>query len=102
MRKEEVIERYGKIFPKASRVNYAPIVGVRVNNARVWDIEGRAYIDFLSDAAVQNVGHHNERVVNAIKEQVERLIHFTFVYGFTLEPLLLAEKLAEISPVENP
>ncbi|KPU63896.1 4-aminobutyrate aminotransferase [Thermococcus sp. EP1] len=102
MKKEEVIERYGKIFPKASRVNYAPIVGVRANNARVWDIEGREYIDFLSDAAVQNVGHNNERVVKAIKEQVERLIHFTFVYGFTLEPLLLAEKLAEISPVENP
>ncbi|USH00404.1 aspartate aminotransferase family protein [Thermococcus argininiproducens] len=102
MKKEDVIERYSKIFPKASRVTYAPIVGIRANNARVWDIEGREYIDFLSDAAVQNVGHNNERVVKTIKEQVERLIHFTFVYGFTLEPLLLAEKLAGISPVENP
>ncbi|NJE26379.1 aspartate aminotransferase family protein [Thermococcus sp. MV5] len=102
MKKEEVIERYARIFPKASRVTYAPIVGVRANNARVWDIEGREYIDFLSDAAVQNVGHNNERVVRAIKEQAEKLIHFTFIYGFTLEPLLLAEKLAEISPVENP
>ncbi len=100
-RKEEVIERYSRIFPKAVRVTYAPLVITKAQNARVWDIEGREYIDFLSDAAVQNVGHNNPRVVEAIKEQVERLIHFTFIYGFPVEPLLLAEKLAEIAPMEG-
>ena len=98
---EEVVERYSRVFPKAARVSYAPIVGVRARNALVWDIEGREYIDFLSDAAVQNVGHNNPRVVEAIKEQAERLIHFTFIYGFPVEPLLLAEKLAEIAPMEG-
>ena len=102
MKKEEVIERYSKDFPKASRVTYAPIVAIKAQNARVWDVEGRDYIDFLSDAAVQNVGHNNERVVKAIKEQADNLLHFTFIYGFTIEPLLLAEKLGEISPVDNP
>jgi len=102
MKKEEVIERYSKVFPKASRVTYAPIVAIKAQNARVWDVEGREYIDFLSDAAVQNVGHNNERVVKAIKEQADNLLHFTFIYGFTIEPLLLAEKLGEISPVDNP
>ncbi len=100
-RKEEVIERYSRIFPKAVRVTYAPLVITKAQNARVWDIEGREYIDFLSDAAVQNVGHNNPRVVEAIKEQVEKLIHFTFIYGFPVEPLLLAEKLAEIAPMEG-
>ncbi|ASA77309.1 leucine/methionine racemase [Thermococcus sp. 5-4] len=99
--KEEVVERYSRVFPRSARVTYAPIVGVKAENARVWDIEGREYIDFLSDAAVQNVGHNNPRVVNAIREQAERLIHFTFIYGFPVEPLLLAEKLAEISPIES-
>ncbi|NJE13221.1 leucine/methionine racemase [Thermococcus sp. LS2] len=102
MKKEEIIFRYSKVFPKAARVTYAPIVGVKAKNAKVWDIEGREYIDFLSDAAVQNVGHNNERVVKAIKEQADKLIHFTFIYGFSVEPLLLAEKLVEISPIENP
>ncbi|ASJ10688.1 4-aminobutyrate aminotransferase [Thermococcus sp. P6] len=101
MKKEEVVERYSKVFPRAARVTYASIVGVRAKNAKVWDIEGREYIDFLADAAVQNVGHNNERVVEAIKEQAERLIHFTFIYGFPVEPLLLGEKLREISPIEN-
>ncbi|CAD5244006.1 leucine/methionine racemase [Thermococcus camini] len=101
-RKDEVLERYSRVFPRSSRVTYAPIVGVKAQNARVWDIEGREYIDFLSDAAVQNVGHNNPRVVQAIKDQAERLIHFTFIYGFPVEPLLLAEKLAEIAPIESP
>ena len=100
--KEEVLERYSRVFSRAARVTYAPIVGVEARNAIVRDIEGREYIDFLSDAAVQNVGHNNPRVVNAIKEAANRLIHFTFIYGFTVEPLLLAEKLAEIAPIENP
>ncbi|WP_048152523.1 leucine/methionine racemase [Palaeococcus ferrophilus] len=101
MRKEEVVERYSRVFPRAARVSYAPIVGVRAENARVWDIEGREYIDFLADAAVQNVGHNNPRVVKAIKEGADKLIHFTFIYGFPVEPLLLAEKLSEISPIED-
>jgi len=101
-RKDEVLERYSRVFPRSARVTYAPIVGVKARNALVWDIEGREYIDFLSDAAVQNVGHNNPRVVNAIMEQAERLIHFTFIYGFPVEPLLLAEKLAEIAPIESP
>ncbi|WP_457751972.1 leucine/methionine racemase [Thermococcus sp.] len=99
--RDEVIERYSRIFPKAARVTYAPLVMTRAENARVWDIEGREYIDFLSDAAVQNVGHNNPRVVRAIKEQADRLIHFTFIYGFPIEPLLLAEKLADIAPMDD-
>ncbi|AIF69393.1 4-aminobutyrate aminotransferase [Palaeococcus pacificus DY20341] len=101
MKKENVIERYSKVFPKAARVTYAPIVGVRAKNAKVWDIEGREYIDFLADAAVQNVGHNNDRVVKSVLDQAQRLLHFTFIYGFPVEPLLLAEKLVEISPIES-
>ncbi len=102
MDEEDIAKRYSRMFPTSSRVTYTPIVGVKAENARVWDIGGKEYIDFLSDAAVQNVGHNNPRVVRAIKEQADRLVHFTFIYGFPLEPLLLAEKLAGISPVEDP
>ena len=55
MKKGDIISRYSKVFPKAARVTYAPIVGVKAKNARVWDIEGKEYIDFLSDAAVQTL-----------------------------------------------
>ncbi|AFK22962.1 leucine/methionine racemase [Pyrococcus sp. ST04] len=101
MEPEEVVERYNRVIAPANRTTYFPLVPVRAENAKIWDIKGREYIDFLSDAAVQNVGHNNPRVVKAIKEQVEKLIHATYIYSFPIEPLLLAEKLVEIAPIEN-
>ncbi|MFA4661758.1 leucine/methionine racemase [Pyrococcus kukulkanii] len=97
----EVVERYNRVIAPANRTTYFPLVPVKAENAKVWDVNGREYIDFLSDAAVQNVGHNNPRVVKAIKEQVEKLIHATYIYSFPLEPLLLAEKLVEIAPIDN-
>lgn len=100
MTPEEVVERYSQVISRASRYVRAHC-SVRAENALVWDIEGRAYIDFLADAAVQNVGHNNPRVVEAVKKTADRLLHFTFIYGFPVEPLLLAEKLREIAPLEG-
>ncbi len=99
--KDEVIEGYSRYISPASHVTYAPIVPYKARNALVWDVDGREYIDFLSDAAVQNVGHNNPRVVEAVKKTAERLLHFTFIYGFPVEPYLLAKKLSELAPVEN-
>ncbi|WP_297516020.1 leucine/methionine racemase [Thermococcus sp.] len=99
--KDEVILGYSRYISRASHVTYAPIVPYKAQNALVWDVEGREYIDFLSDAAVQNVGHNNPRVVEAVKRTAERLLHFTFIYGFPVEPYLLAKKLSELAPVEN-
>ena len=99
--KDEVIKGYSRYISPASHVAYAPIVPYRAENALVWDVEGREYIDFLSDAAVQNVGHNNPRVVEAVKKTAERLLHYTFIYGFPVEPYLLAKKLVEIAPIED-
>ncbi|WP_297064388.1 leucine/methionine racemase [Thermococcus sp.] len=100
--KEEVIDGYSRYISRASHVTYTPIVPYKARNALVWDVDGREYIDFLSDAAVQNVGHNNPRVVEAVKRTTDRLLHFTFIYGFPVEPYLLAKKLAEIAPIESP
>jgi acetylornithine/LysW-gamma-L-lysine aminotransferase len=51
-----------------------PLVIVRGERARVWDAQGRAYIDCVGGHGVANVGHCHPRVVAAIKEQAERLI----------------------------
>jgi 4-aminobutyrate aminotransferase len=101
MTPEEIVERYSRVISRASHVTYVPIVPYRAENALVWDIEGREYIDFLADAAVQNAGHNNPRVVETVKKTADRLLHFTFIYGFPVEPLLLAEKLREIAPLEG-
>ncbi len=98
----EIIRRYSRVFSRVSRVNYVPVVAVEARNAIVKDVSGREYIDFSSSAAVMSVGYCNERVVKAVEDQIRKLNHFTFLYGFNIEALKLAEKLIEISPVDNP
>ncbi len=51
-----------------------PLVIVRGEGARVWDSQGRAYIDCVGGRGVVNVGHCHPRVVAAIREQAGRLI----------------------------
>jgi 4-aminobutyrate aminotransferase len=100
--KWDIIKRYTEVFSKVARVNYVPVVAVEGRNSIIKDVDGKEYIDLSSSAAVMNVGYSNKRVVEAIKRQAEKLTHFTFIYGFNLSALRLAEKLMRISPVDNP
>lgn len=74
--------------------NYAPaaFVPVRGAGSRVWDQDGREYIDFSGGIAVNALGHCHPALVKALTEQAGRLWHVSNV--FTNEPALaLAEKL---------
>ena len=51
-----------------------PLVIVRGRGARVWDAQGREYIDCIGGHGVANVGHCHPAIVEAIQEQAERLI----------------------------
>lgn len=62
------------------------------SGARVWDLEGKEYLDFVAGIAVNNVGHCHPQVVEAIKKQAEKLIHTSNLY-YTENQVLLAEEL---------
>lgn len=47
---------------------------------KIWDIEGKEYLDFLSGIAVSGLGHSHPKLVEAIKEQAEKLIHTSNLY----------------------
>ena len=68
-----------------------PIVLVRGAGQKVWDIEGKEYLDFVAGIAVCSLGHSHPKVVAAIKEQVERLTHISNLYYN--EPQAQAAKL---------
>ncbi len=73
-----------------------PIVLVKGRGTRVWDWEGKEYLDFVSGLAVCNLGHCHPKVVRAIQEQAERLIHVSNLYY--IEPQIqLARLLCENS-----
>lgn len=71
-----------------------PVVLVRGKGARVWDSDGREYLDFVSGIGVNGLGHCHPRVVAAIKGQAERLLHVSNLYY--IEPQVqLARLLCE-------
>jgi acetylornithine aminotransferase/acetylornithine/N-succinyldiaminopimelate aminotransferase len=57
-----------------------PVALVRGSGLRVWDADGREYLDFASGLAVCNLGHCHPAVVEAVKAQAERLIHVSNLY----------------------
>ena len=57
-----------------------PLLLVRGKGTRVWDLEGEEYLDFVSGLAVCNLGHCHPKVVKAIQDQAEKLIHVSNFY----------------------
>ncbi len=73
-----------------------PIALVRGKGTRVWDRDGKEYIDFVSGLAVNNLGHCHPAVVTAIQKQAEQLLHVSNLYH--IEPQArLAEELTRLS-----
>lgn len=64
----------------AHTYNRFPILPVRGQGTRIWDIDGKEYIDFFAGLAVCNLGHCHPKVVQAIRSQAERLLHVSNLY----------------------
>lgn len=67
---------------------------------RVWDTEGREYLDALGGIAVNTLGHAHPKLVPAIQDQVAKLIHCSNYYQMPLQEQLAA-KLCELSGLTN-
>jgi acetylornithine/N-succinyldiaminopimelate aminotransferase len=81
-------------------VNRQPVVIERGNGARVWDVDGKEYLDFTAGWAVVNLGHNHPAVTKAIQEQAEMLLQTSNQF-YTLPQLQLAEALVENSSLDK-
>ena len=81
-----------------SYVRYYPLVIESGKDCIVKDVDGNDYIDFNSGLACLNVGHSHPKVVNAIKNQCDRFLHYSNTDFYYREVVNLAEKLFEITP----
>ncbi|MDT8323096.1 MAG: aspartate aminotransferase family protein [Bacteroidota bacterium] len=80
--------------------NRIPVAFSHGKGARVWDVEGREYIDALAGIAVNCLGHCHPAVVDAVREQAGRLIHISNY--FVSEPQVrLAQLLVDVSGMER-
>lgn len=77
-----------------------PIALSHGRGVRVWDVNGREYLDALAGIAVNTLGHGHPKLVPALQDQVAKLIHTSNYYHVPNQEKLAA-KLAELSGMTN-
>jgi acetylornithine/N-succinyldiaminopimelate aminotransferase len=84
-------------FQKAKRI---PLVIESGEGTYVIDVDGKRYLDFVAGIAVNSLGHRHPVLVNAIREQADRIIHISDIY-YSIPQLQLAELLIEHSALDR-
>ncbi|MBA3026975.1 MAG: aminotransferase class III-fold pyridoxal phosphate-dependent enzyme [Sulfurimonas sp.] len=88
---QELDKKY--VLPTYARADVEFVSG---KNARLVDANGKKYIDFTSGIAVVSVGHGNERLTNAICEQIKDMMHMSNLY-YIAPQAKAAQKIVEAS-----
>lgn len=74
----------------------------RAENAELWDVEGRRFIDFAAGIAVLNTGHRHPRIVKAIADQLGQFTHTAYQIVPYASYVELAEKINARAPIVQP
>ena len=74
-----------------------PLIFNRGEGVWIWDVKGEKYLDGISGVWVANIGHGNRRVINAIKEQLDKLCFTSPIYSTNPRAVELAHLLTEIT-----
>jgi acetylornithine/N-succinyldiaminopimelate aminotransferase len=77
-----------------------PIALSHGQGCRVWDTNGKAYLDGLGGIAVNTLGHNHPKLVPALQDQISKLIHTSNYYHVPGQEIL-AKKLVELSGLEK-
>lgn len=78
------------------------IYAAQAQNAELWDVEGKRYLDFAAGIAVNNTGHRHPRVMAAVAEQAQAFTHTSFNVAPFEGYLALAERLNAMAPGDAP
>jgi 4-aminobutyrate aminotransferase/(S)-3-amino-2-methylpropionate transaminase len=97
----ELLQLRNQYVPKGV-FQIAPIFISKGKGAIIEDIDGNEYIDFCAGISTLSLGHGNEEVISAIKEQAEKHLHTCFHVLMYELYVRLAKKLAEITPGDFP
>ena len=96
----ELLRRRADAVPRGV-ASATPIFVERAENAELWDVDGRRYIDFAAGIAVTNTGHAHPRLVRAVAAQNERFSHTAFQVAPYETYIALAERLNRAAPIPN-
>ena len=97
----ELAQRRAAAIPRG--VGHAtPVYADRAENAEIWDVDGRRYVDFAGGIAVLNTGHRHPKVMAAVAAQLANFTHTAFQV-MAYEPYVeLAERLNALAPFPGP
>jgi len=74
----------------------------RAENAELWDVDGRRWIDFAGGIGVLNLGHRHPKIVKAVQEQLHKVMHTSAAVISYAPYVQLCQKLCELAPVRGP
>jgi 4-aminobutyrate aminotransferase/(S)-3-amino-2-methylpropionate transaminase len=83
-------------FVPVGLANTHPIFVARAEGTRVWDVNGKEYLDFTSGIGVLNTGHRHPAVMRAVHEQLDRLTHTCFQVAMYEPYVELAARLGRL------
>lgn len=95
-----MIQRDSDVLSPSFAREYALVVD-KAEGSELWDLDGKRYIDFMAGVAVLNVGHRHPRVVDAVREQLDKFWHICLADFYYPQAVDLAEKLREIAPMNG-
>src|ERR1700687_344127 len=98
---EELAELRKRYIPRGITTAH-PLVADHAQGAELWDVAGRRYIDFAGGIGVMNVGHGHPHVMEAVREQLDRVTHTSFQVVMYESYLRLAERLCALAPGPGP
>ncbi|HEV2074601.1 MAG TPA: aspartate aminotransferase family protein [Thermomicrobiales bacterium] len=95
---EETIEKYRRYVNTSFVAGIEPVVVGKAEGSTVHDADGTVYLDCFAGISVVNAGHRHPRVLDAVRAQLDQVVHAaTYIYHV---PVVadLAEKLAQVTP----
>ncbi|HEV2439618.1 MAG TPA: acetylornithine transaminase [bacterium] len=96
MTTREIVELSGRVL--APNYRRAPVAFREGRGMRLWDVEGKEYLDFVGGIAVDVLGHAHPKFVAAIQQQAARLVHVSNLYQIP-EQARLAERLVAVTGI---
>ena len=96
--RDEIVSDAEKYLILSMIEGLEPVVVDRAKDSKIWDVNGKEYVDFFSGISVVNIGHSREEIIEAVIHQLRKYVHVcTYVY-YVPPAIMLAKKLAEITP----
>lgn len=95
-----LIDRRAQAVPSAIRCVY-PVAIARGEGAMIEDLDGNRFLDWIGGVGVLNIGYSHPEIIAAVKEQADKFFHGMFNIVTHEGYVALAEKLAQIAPVQG-